>query len=125
MEPVAYHLYKARHFDRKDLFRNLGSGEEKNLRGLNTQQRVFVEKLLKITNAKIIGPTRFENIVSKASRFNLPLDNFIVNLPPHKERNMRDRINAGLERAARLEAERLARRAANRAKFEKMDMQNA
>ena len=36
MEPVAYHLYKARHFDRKDLFKNLGSGEEKNLRGLNT-----------------------------------------------------------------------------------------
>ena len=54
-EPVAYHLYKARHFERKAFFQNNVQGEENNLRGLNSQQKVFVEKLLKMTNARVIG----------------------------------------------------------------------
>jgi len=44
--------------------------------------------------------------VSKAARYNLPLENFIVNLPPSKEKDMRTRVTAGIERAKRLEVER-------------------
>jgi len=36
-EPVAYHLYKARHFDNKHFFQDFGANEDSNLRGLNSQ----------------------------------------------------------------------------------------
>jgi len=35
-EPVAYHLYKARHFEKKAFFQNFAKGEDNNLRGLNS-----------------------------------------------------------------------------------------
>ena len=36
-EPVAYHLYKARHFENKHFFQDFGPSEDSNLRGLNSQ----------------------------------------------------------------------------------------
>jgi len=84
----------------------MGKSDENNLRGLNSQEKAFVDKLLKMTNARVIGTSKFNSIVDKTAKGMWKLDNFIVNLPPEKEAYMRHIIQGGLDRAARIEEAR-------------------
>ena len=45
-----------------------------------------------MTNAKIIGNGKFNRLVEKAADNMWQLDNFILNLPPDKEKFMRNRV---------------------------------
>ena len=62
-----------------------------------------------MTNARVIGQTKFANMVEKAAANMWPLENFILNLPPDKERYMRTTILEGLDKAKRIEESKFAK----------------
>ena len=59
--------------------------------------------MLKIVNAKLIGPAHLKEMVAKASALGNPLDNVIMNMPPGVEKFVRKDILKGLEVRKQLE----------------------
>lgn len=89
-EPVAYHLYKQRHFN------GLATAEKAAKDGAPPPKRDFKNELLKIANAKIISKIRYKRIVENAEDRHTTLENRIINLPPREEESMRLRLEKSI-----------------------------
>ena len=89
-EPVAYHLYKQRHFH------GLAPAEKATKEGALPTKRNFKNELLKIANAKIISKIRYIRMVEHAEDRHITLENRIINLPTREEENMRLRLEKSI-----------------------------
>ena len=88
-EPVAFHLYKSRHFRQFEIAdKNKDNQLEEDVDDKKDQRF----QLLDTANARILGAKKFTNMIKKYEENSSRLDNKIVNLPHHLKNNMEKRL---------------------------------
>ena len=93
-EPVAYQLYKARHFY------NLSSKTSSNKK---EKKGDIKNEVLKVANAVIIHKNKFKKIIDKHCEQGWTLKNRIINLPPKEEKDMRLRLEEAITMAKQMQ----------------------
>ena len=82
-EPVAFHLYKARHFHQFEKAQTQGGELDE-----DDDRKDYRFQLLDTANARIIGPVRFKKMIDECVEKSWKLDHKIINLPKHLEAEM-------------------------------------
>ena len=79
-EPIAYHLYKRRHFEKFKKESDVKIDPDDPFPDGDEVAKEFKKQLLRLANAQIIGRIKFNQIVEETSNLGQPLDNYILNL---------------------------------------------
>ena len=110
-EPIAFHLYKKRHFEKfkKESEKKNDPDEEFAVDDDDEVAIAFKKELLRLANAKLIGRHKFLELLEETSVLGYKLDNYILNLTPNDQILMRSKIMTGIkirEEVEKIEEER-------------------